>query len=750
MTRTPTLSAIAFLLLATPLAAQISFGGHPYGDKAEKRGMPPAVVKEFPALDHDRLIAEDEARYASGVKGPFRFGFEHAAHLTLDNSGSWATMPNGDRVWRLMLHCPGALSINLQWSEYIIPEGARMFIYNEAGQVRGGFTARSNPGHTAFGTAPLGGDRLTVEYIEPPGLAGQGRLTISNVVHGYRYIGVGAKSGEQRDFGDSGPCNVNTICPEGDDWRAEIRSVARIMLGGGLCTGSLLNNCANDSTPYFLTARHCTVDNETNASWVFLFNWESPVCDPTENAPMDHTITGCDKLLEWQGTDGSFLRLSSTPPEEFEPYFSGWDASGATPDTIVGIHHPRGDIKKICSSFGPIGQDNINAGSGDADCWHAPQWDIGTTEQGSSGSAIWDQNHRVIGQLYGGQASCSNNVNDYYGRFDLLYPQISQWLGECGDTLDGFDPGAFVPVPLDAAITSIGQVPRVNCNTDSIRPMVTLKNNGEGPIGYANIQYAVDGTAMGVMPWYGTIQPLQTTNVMLPAMALPNGVHQLKVTVADPNNDIDTNPLNNADSVTFMVNDPVILSVVRMNLDRYGTETRWRIETQDGYLAHQGGPYNNSSNGYTVNTQVCLSHDCYIFTVSDDVGDGMCCDYGEGSYQITDTLGNVLLDGDGTFGYEASTPFCVDWVGIQERPANDAIVVAPNPNNGRFVAYLPAAHGLRIVRAQDALGRVVWSRSVTEGMERLDVDLSHLARGAYILVAEGAGRRAVQRVVIQP
>lgn len=750
MTRTSTLASLALLFLATPLAAQISFGGQPYGDKAEKRGMPPAVVVDFPALDHDQLIAEDEARYASGVKGPFRFGYEHPVHLTLENSGSWFIMPNGDRVWRLMLHCPGALSINLQWSEYVVPEGARMFIYNEAGEVRGGFTAWSNPGHTSFGTAPLGGDRITVEYIEPQELAGQGRLAISNVVHGYRGIGMGAKGGDERGFGDSGPCNVNTICPEGDNWRPEIRAVARIMLGGGLCTGTLLNNCANDSTPYFLTARHCTVDNESTGSWVFLFNWESPECDPTQDAPMDHTITGCDKLLEWQGTDAAFLRLSSIPPAEFEPYFSGWDASGTTPDTIVGIHHPRGDIKKICSSFGPIGQDNINAGSGNADCWHAPQWNIGTTEQGSSGSAIWNEEHRVIGQLYGGQASCSNNVNDYYGRFDLLYPQITEWLGECGEVLDGLGSGTFVPMPVDAGVTSISGVPHITCNSDSIRPRITLKNDGVATITYANINYAVNGVPMGVMPWYGTLQPTQTTNVTLPVIQLSDGVHELKISVSDPNHDVDGNAGNDADSVKFIVSHPGIIGVVQMNLDRYGTETSWKIETTDGFRVAQGGPYSNSPNGYTVNTEVCLSHDCYIFTVMDAVGDGMCCNYGQGSYLLHDTLGVVLLEGSGNFGYQASTQFCMEWVGVGERQAPESLLVVPNPNDGRFMVSLPEAAGQRELRVQDALGRVVWTRTVPTGVDRQAVDLGHLARGTYILVAEGEGQRAVQRVMIQP
>ncbi|MBK7287456.1 MAG: hypothetical protein IPI95_10305 [Flavobacteriales bacterium] len=170
MIRIPTLVSFVSFLFAVPLSAQISFGGQPYGDKAEKRGMPPATAVHLPQVDVAALMNEDAARAAEGIKGPYRFGFTHATDYTLANSGSWWTMPNGDRVWRLMLDCPGALGINLQFSNYVIPEGARMFLYNEAGKVLGGFTAQSNPGHTAFGTIPLAGERITVEYIEPAAL----------------------------------------------------------------------------------------------------------------------------------------------------------------------------------------------------------------------------------------------------------------------------------------------------------------------------------------------------------------------------------------------------------------------------------------------------------------------------------------------------------------------------------------------------------------------------------------------------
>ncbi len=740
MIRNLTLVSMATLLLALPVRAQIAFGGQPYGDKAEKRGMPPAVAVHLPAVDVAALMQEDAARAAQGIKGPFRFGFEHTTDFTLQNGGMWYAMPNGDRVWRLVLHCPEALTINLQFSNFVIPEGARLFLYNEAGAVRGAFTAQSNPGHTAFGTAPLEGDRITVEYIEPPAMAGQGALTISKVVHGYRLLGKGA----DRGFGDSGSCNVNTICPEGDLWRPEIRSVAHLVLGGGVCTGTLINNCANDSTPYFLTANHCTEGNTSNASWVFVFNWESPACDPTEDAPMDHSITGCDKLLEYPPTDASLLLLSSTPPADFQPYYSGWDISGTAPDSVTCIHHPAGDIKKISSSHGPI----IEGMMGSADCWQVTAWHSGTTEPGSSGSALWNQDHRIIGQLFGGEASCSNNVNDYYGRFSLTYPQIEQWLGSCGDSLDGFDPDLFVPLPLDAAITSIAQVPNVVCNSDSIMPRVTLKNNGEGEINYVNINYFVDGAIVGTMPWYGALLPLQTMNVDLPAIHLASGLHTLEVSTSNPNADVDTNPLNDADSMQVMINSPAINAVVKMNLDRFGTETTWQVQTPEGYLVASGGPYNNSPNGYTVNVPVCLAHQCYTFTVMDAVGDGMCCTYGQGNYLIVDVAGDTLLQGNGTFTWEASNELCTDWTGLDEAIAPPGLHVVPNPNNGHFMVYLPEATPTGELRVLDALGRVLWSGQATVG-SRTELALEGLADGCYLLVAEGEGLRAVQRLIVR-
>jgi hypothetical protein len=428
---------LASLLFTAPaLVAQIAFGGEPLS--FSRQDLPEAPVVTLPTVDREALLAEDEWRRASGMKGPYRFGFNHATDLTLENSGVWHTLANGDRVWRLGLVCPGALSINLEFHDYVVPEGARVFVFNELGDHLGGFTQESSAGLHSMGVDLLAGERITVEYLEPAAVAGQGRLRIGQVTHGYRDV-----LGLMKGLGDSGPCNNNVKCPVGDPWRPQIRSVAIMMTGGsGFCTGQLINNCANDGTPYFLTARHCL--GGSMANWVFRFNWESPNCTPTTNGPTNQSVSGATLMAQNAGTDAALLRLNSTPPANYNVFYTGWDKSGTTPASSVSIHHPSGDVKKISFDNQAAGTQTVNLGNGNATCWRILNWDSGTTETGSSGSGLWNPAGLLIGQLYGGQASCTNNVNDYYGKFDLSHAAFAQWLGNCGDQLPGYPQVASV------------------------------------------------------------------------------------------------------------------------------------------------------------------------------------------------------------------------------------------------------------------------------------------------------------------
>ena len=456
-------SVVAF----TAMQAQVSFGGRPYG-LTKSHQLTDAPLAVMPLVDGPTLMAEDEARRLQGIKGPYRFGFNHMVDLGMENSGAWHTMPNGDAVWRLAIECPGAYSINFEFHDYVVPEGAKVFVYNLAGEVLGAFTAESNPGNTILGVTQLAGDRITIEYVEPAAVRGLGRLRVGQVTHAYRDI---MHADMSKGFGTSGSCNNNVICAVGDNWRPQIRSVAMITVGGsGICTGQLINNCANDGTPYFLTANHCLGGNN---SWVFRFNWNSPTCTPTTNAPTNQTVSGSTLKASSAGSDVALLQLNSTPPAGYNVYYTGWDKGTTPPTASTCIHHPDGDIKKISFDTNPA----TNANFGGAACWRIATWEDGTTEPGSSGSGLWNQNGLLIGQLYGGVASCSNNVDDYFGRFSTSYPTLQTWLGNCGNTLAGFPITTGV---ADAAeVTTLTIAPNPTTGSITITLPTTMQDGGK-------------------------------------------------------------------------------------------------------------------------------------------------------------------------------------------------------------------------------------------------------------------------------
>ncbi len=454
--------ALAILFLPHVSMAQLSFGGRPNGlDRTS--GLPEAPVAVMPPIDLEAIAARDERTVASGAKGPYWFGYNHEVDLGLDNSGIWQTLSNGDRVWRLGIECPEAYSINFEFHEFVIPDGAQVFVYNEADEVLGAFEANSNPGQHQLGVDLLAGDRITIEYVEPARVAGRGRLRVGQVTHGYRDL-----FGQDRALGESGSCNNNVICPLGDPWRDQIRSVAMIVVqGGGICTGQLMNNCQNDGTPYFLTANHCL----GGTNWVFRFNWNSPVCTPTQNGPMNQSISGFTLLANSGGSDVALLRLNATPPEQYNVFYSGWDRSTSAATSVTAIHHPSGDIKKISVENQAV----VSSTYSGAQTWRVQSWDDGTTEGGSSGSGLWNQNGLLVGQLFGGQASCDFNFNDYYGKFSTSYPVLDEWLGACGDQLEGLN-GLDVGIRTWLTEERLSVVP----NPTNGNAVVTLPSSGDG------------------------------------------------------------------------------------------------------------------------------------------------------------------------------------------------------------------------------------------------------------------------------
>lgn len=412
--------------LATPTLAQVEFGGDPTAADELRSEVPTFTA---PPVNVAQLLEEDNAR---GKRGMFRFGAEIPVSLGLDNSGIWETRGNGERVWRLRVHSPGALSISTMFSHYKLPPGAQLFVYNdERSTVRGAYTAANNKADGLFAIQPVAGDAVTLEYVLPADAPAQGTVLMCNLVHDYRGV-LDIIGGWQ-----AAACEVDVACPQGAPWQNQIRATLQLQVGGGLCSGSLLNNTRNDGDQLFITANHC--GNLNNA--IFRFKYQRSGCG-TGSAPSNLTVQGSTLLANNSSIDFRLARITQPIPRSYEPYYAGWNRSGIPPSNTVTVHHPQGGTKKISFDNDPPTHSGTD--------WRIATWELGVTEPGSSGCPLYDNTGRFIGQLWGGAAACGYPYNDYYGRLDAEWSRVQSYLDPIGSgvqMIDGFDPlGPRTPV----------------------------------------------------------------------------------------------------------------------------------------------------------------------------------------------------------------------------------------------------------------------------------------------------------------
>jgi len=634
MKRFFTLLAIALMCcLSYGSYAQLSEGGTPVS--FHKKGLETTIpFTQMPGVDVQALMAEDEINNAQKV-GPYRFGAELPVNISMSNSGLWEDL-KGAGLWREGLRSEGALSMSLIFDNFYLPEGAKLFVYSEdKSQVLGAFTQKNNQAGGYFATSLIAGDAIILEYYEPANVRGQGHFTITTVVHAYRDV---MNLLNKSTTASSGACNINVACSLGNGWQNEINAVTRVQLGGGLCTGTLVNNTSLDGTQYYLTANHC-YQGSNPATWVFYFNYEASTCNGT-SGPSSHTVTGSTFKANNAGSDFALVEINNTIPSNYNPYLAGWRNDNVASSSEIVIHHPQGDIKKISEDQDPV----TSASWSGATTWKIGAYEQGTTEPGSSGSPLFDENtHQVIGQLYGGGAACNgsnpNNQPDYYGKFAVSWAtggtsstELVDWLdpGNTGTTsLTGMDPNA-PQVALDAGVVSFDAPEDSSTLCDStVTPVVTISNHGSSTLTSLTVTLNIDGNNT-VQNWTGSLTTGQSTSVNFGSMTLSPGSHTATATVSAPNGGSDQNPANNSASISFNV---VIGSTITftLNTDNYGDETSWDVRDANNNVVYSA-PVNTYGDATTYTIDMCLANDqCYTFTIYDAYGDGICCNYGQDS-----------------------------------------------------------------------------------------------------------------------
>lgn len=753
-------SSIVCFLIAGLSVAQVQHGGQPIGWESAGSTSTVAFVR-LPEIDRAALAAED-AVTDQYKEFAYRFGVERSVSLNTTNSGTW-TEEEGKHVWRLGIHAPQAKGVSVLFNHFNIPKKAKLFIYDaEHTHFIGSFDHTNCQANGMLATSLVYAEDVTIELNMPSSIPTETvDLSISQIVHAYR--GLDSKFEELRGsarnpFGSSGACNVGINCPEGDDWQLEKRAVALIASGGSaLCSGALVNNTANDGHPYFLTANHCLGGGVGN--WVFYFNHEASTCTGN-TGPTDQSVSGASLLANNAGSDFGLIEINNGNPipESLQVEFAGWDntdsLSSAT--SVTGIHHPAGDVKKIChDADGPTQsfQDN-------AEVWLIGEWEFGVTEGGSSGSPLFNQDHRIIGQLYGGYAACSGTVNngesDWYGRFGVSWDgtssstRLRDWLDPQNTGVTSLD-GYRVEYEQDAAVGAITNLSSTLCVTDPVDPIFVLRNNGLSDLTSCTITYNYNGGTNQIINWTGNLAQDQTEDVPLSSFIPVVGINTVTVEVSSPNGQTDQNPYNNSTSFDFdlLIGEQVIY--LTLETDNYGYETYWELHGPNNQLVASGGNTNVGANGggnqtagqndpgsygnnTTINDTIQLDgQGCYTFLIVDDYGDGICCGFlsGNGSYTLTDAFGTTLASG-GEFGSEEETTFgMVGGLGVNEANPLD-LNLYPNPSNGLVTVSVANGSSINSVYVTDLSGKIVYTLS--QGFsKRMELDLSKLTNGIYIV-----------------
>ncbi|HEX5759335.1 MAG TPA: serine protease [Thermoanaerobaculia bacterium] len=450
------------------------------------------IVVELTAAERQRIdrVGSIERRYLVGVAKPIAAAVDFSRARSLGRGtvelSLGAARATGDQgfVWTAAVRVPGATAVRLHLTGLDLPAGARLYVYNLAGQAFGPYTGRGPLGTGVLHTHTVFGDQLLLQLYSPAGAERAPRLSLEQVgAMGARFAAPRYGPQGALDLGNiqafveaasnlcaiNADCVINAACQSSSAVNDAKDAVASILFQSGanffICSGGLVADTVTTSViPYFLTANHCIGSSTEAASVETYFDYVTTCSNPNCTQPYNNTGETVGSTIKSTNTtsDYSLLQLSSAPttPDGVATYL-GWQTTAVanTNNTpLYRISHPRGSPQAYSEHRVDVNKTTCRS-------WPRGSWIysadvLGATEGGSSGSPVVNGSGQIVGQLSG---ACGFNVNDSCdaasnatvdGAFAAYYPSVAPFLNP------GTGGGC---APKGASCTSSSQCCSNNC-----------------------------------------------------------------------------------------------------------------------------------------------------------------------------------------------------------------------------------------------------------------------------------------------
>lgn len=494
--------SVLFLLLTLALPVATA---SPPGQELPPLGA--AAVLTLPPLDAAKALAEDAADKRIGA--PRRYGLVAGVKGDLLGQGEWTRLKDGRWLWRLAVDAPAAKALDFHFNRFDLPEGAALWIRSADGSDALGPYGRGDMRREGELYTPLlGGDAALLELEVADADRGRVALALGGVTRAYRGP-FGEPQSADGAAPKSGSCNVDVACPQGDPWRPQIASVAHYTFqrdgSSFVCTGQYTRDASAADNRLFTTANHC-IGTDTHArTMVFYWGYENATCRTPGSAasgtriPLAGNFRATQSGARLLGTHGdsdfTVVRMDVDVPGAAQAVATGWDRRENIPASTFSVHHPQGHEKRISFDSDPPLLRNATApGINGNRFWHILAWNLGTTEGGSSGSGLWNPDGRLIGVLTGGEASCTNNVNDYYGRLSTAWEGGGTPSTRVRDWLDPFNTNAqFTDGGGSGGLTGVALESPAFTSAPEAGATVTFSGSASGGAAPYTYQWDLDG-----------------------------------------------------------------------------------------------------------------------------------------------------------------------------------------------------------------------------------------------------------------